>query len=212
MSVKNLSRKVILTNFFLVIIFSGCASTPPASTTQLMAQWNSNLPDGFKIQLEVAKLTEEAYHAIVDTPIKELQTDAGSQRVGDLVTSARDKYRQWQSYGNYYVPRPDPALFYSIHRAGSGGYTHGFKARFGSLTYDSGTPGNKGSVLEGLLNFGNTGSLPPSTGVIESSRGKAIFAGQYGYEWNWQAMQPFKDIMEGDRVADIPALIGRIKR
>ena len=212
MFAKNPSRMPMLMTCFLIVIFSGCVSAPPVPTTQLMAQWNSNLPSGFKIQLEVAMLAEEAYHAIVDTPIKELQTEAGAQRVGDLVTSARDKYRQWQSYGNYHVPRASRALCYSIHRPGSSGYTYGFKARFASFTYDSGTPGNEGSVLEALMNFGNSGSLPPSAGVIESSRGKAIFAGRYGDERNWQAMQPFKDIMEGDRVADIPALIGRIKR
>ncbi|MEE8432747.1 MAG: hypothetical protein V3S16_15975 [Candidatus Desulfatibia sp.] len=210
--VKKSSTVAMIFLCLTLAILSGCATTPQVPAAQLMAEWNSRLPDGFKAQLGVARRAAEAYHAIVDTPIKQLQTESGAQQAGDLVTAARDKYRQWQSYGNYHVALPDRSLWYSIHRAGSSGYTHGFRARFGSITYDSGTPGNKGSVLEAVMNLGNSGSLPPNAGVIASSRGKVIFLGRHRDERNWQTMQPFKDIMEGDRIADIPALIGRIKR
>ena len=142
----------------------------------------------------MAILAEQAYHAITDTPIKQLQTESSAQQVGDLVTAVRDKYRQWQSYGSYSIPLPDRSLRYSI-----GQYSfknHGFRARFGSVTYDSGTPGFKGSALEAVMDFGNSKKTPPTMGVITSSRGRIIFSGRRECERNWTIMQPFKDIME----------------
>ena len=80
--------------FTVTILISGCATTPRVPPSQHYATWQSQLPHGFKMQIELAQITEKAYHKITDTPIKELQTDLGAQQVGDLVTAARDKYRQ----------------------------------------------------------------------------------------------------------------------
>ncbi len=196
----------------LSLLFSACASTPvpkiPAS--RRFAEWNAHLPDGFKVQIELAQLAERAYHTITDTPIKQLQTESGAQQLGDLITSVRDKYRQWKSYGEYYVPLPHSDICYNN---GNNQFpSQGVRAKIGQITYDSGTPGNKGSLLEAIMDFGNDKSSPSSAGYIKSSRGKVIFIGVRGDEINWRIMEPFKDIMEGDRIADIPALIGKIKR
>lgn len=195
-----------------LLFFSACASTPvqKVPVSQRLTAWDAQLPDGFKVQIELAQLAEKTYHTITDTPIKQLQTESGAQQLGDLITSTRDKYRQWKSYGEYYVPLPDRDICYNNgnHQFPS----QGARVNFGQITYDSGTPGNKGSLLESIMDFGNDKSSPSSAGYIKSSRGKVIFIGVRGDEINWRIMEPFKDIMEGDRIADIPALIGRIKR
>lgn len=147
------------------------------------AQQPVTLPSGLVAQLDAARAAAVAYHAITDTPIKELQTDDGSKRVGDLVTDARDKYRRWQSFGGYAVD----------DRAGG---------NYGGVFYYKGFGGG------GLL----TGGGPPQQGYIKSSRGRVIFSGPWRNERNWQVQPPFDDILLGDRIANIPALIGRIKR
>ncbi len=196
--------------FTILILTSGCAHpTKRVSDAELLTTWNSRLPIGFKIQMELSLLAEQAYHVITDTPIKQLQTEYGAKKVGDLVTAVRDKYRQWQSYGNYNVPRyytyrtqlikTDPNRLYNTRINWTSGQT-----------YTAGTLGtNLSGTIYGLMGERNK---QPIQGTITSSRGRIIFAGRWGDERNWGIQPPFRDIMQGDRIADIPALIGRIKR
>ncbi|MDP6179285.1 MAG: hypothetical protein QGG48_05280 [Desulfatiglandales bacterium] len=180
--------------FFLILgVVAGCASSRPSYTFE---QWMLGFPQGFNKQLEVAVAAEKAYHAITDTPIKELQTDRGAQRIGVLVTEARDKYRHWKSYGDYYVSR-----------------AHGGVKYDSGMVYIQGYAGKSGSFILADINWGiDDGSQPAIEGTIISSRGRAIFGGRYGDERNWIFNSPFNDILRGDRIADIPSLIGRIKR
>jgi hypothetical protein len=109
--------------FFLMLVFvASCASTP----TITYDEWISSFPEGFNKQIAVAVAAMNAYHAITDTPIMELQTDESVRRIGTLVTDARDKYRHWQSYGPYKVPLSnfDSVEFESgiMYRKGSTNY------------------------------------------------------------------------------------------
>ena len=49
--------------------------------------------------LETAYRASDAFHAIADTSIVDLQDEAISRQVGELVTLARDEWRRAQSYG-----------------------------------------------------------------------------------------------------------------
>lgn len=183
----------------LLTLFLFVACAPSMTKKQRFDAWFSTFPAGFEQQIEVSYVANNVYHEIADTPIKELQTEAGAQRIGHLVTNARDKYRHWQSYGSYVVPR---------HPHGIGGVNYA-----SGLEYIQGEPGKQGNALEFVMNLGlMDGSQPSIEGTIKSSRGKVIFGGRAGDERNWHLYPPFDDILRGDRVANIPNLIGRIKR
>ena len=192
----------VLSTAFLFLIathVTGCASGP--TKAERFQQWSSSLPVGFKKQIEVARAGQVVYHAISDTPIKELQTDAGARRIGNLVTAARDKYRSWKSYGNYRVARSP---------TGAGiDYGDGMK-------YRRGDKGHKDDIIENLFDVATLNLLdtdrPSTGGCIASSRGKVIFAGAWDRECDWTLAPPFDDILIGDRMEDIESLIGRIKR
>lgn len=166
----------------LTPILEGCATR-----TEKAERWISKYPAGFRYQLECAELAQRTFHAISDASIRELQTERGSHRIGEMVTVTRDICRRWQSYGTYRVPKsPISPWRYSGLRLSNG------------LTYATGG----WSIPE----------LGHADGHITSSRGRQIFSGREGNERNWHIHPPFSDIMLGDRIADIPSLIGRIRR
>jgi ABC-type Fe3+-hydroxamate transport system substrate-binding protein len=181
--------------FSILVLFSGCVSTP---REQLYKEWISQFPEGFDAQVKVAHAVAEAYHYITDTSINKLQTDEGALPAGVLVTAARDKYRQWQSYGYYVVPR---GPFYQ----------NGVKYGDG-MEYAQGNKGVNGNF--GVFRHWEASEEyePYDEGAILSSRGRPIFAGRYGDERIWNLKPPFDEILKGDRIADIPDLIGKIKR
>jgi len=138
--------------------------------------------------LETADAAAKAYHAIADTPIKQLQTDEGAQMIGDLVTNSRDLYRQWQSHGPIHS-NIRPKSF-----------------NYGEVVY---TAGNL-AIPPNL--FYNTHNIPATAGRIMTNRGLVMFSGPTGQEKLWTIHEPFREIMVGDQMQSIPALIGRIKR
>jgi len=184
--------------FPILVLLSGCVSTPRDK------EWISQFPAGFTNQVEVARAAAEAYHYITDTSITNLQEySPGARQAGVLVTAARDKYRQWQSYGFYVVPRGP--FYQNGVKYGDGNPTNGVEY----------AQGNKGVNM----NFGvflhweaSEEYEPYDEGAILSSRGRPIFAGRYGEERIWNLKSPFDEILKGDRIADIPDLIGKIKR
>jgi len=177
---------------FALLLTTGCASTPRPT----FEEWTASWPAGFQAQLEVARHAEHVYHTIADTPIRELQTEKGARELGDLVTQARDKYRHWQSYGNYHVPRTYPGSLWDS-----------------GFAYHQGKPGKQGNIVTFVFELGfRDGSEPAIEGTIVSSRGRVIFGGRHGDERNWILNSPFNDILVGDRVADIPSLLAKIKR
>jgi hypothetical protein len=189
--------KITFSAFFfpILVLLNGCVSTP---REQLYEEWISKFPEGFKMQVEVARAATRAYHYITDTSITNLQTEEYALQAGVLVTAARDKYRQWQSYGHYVVPR--------------GPFYHNGVKYGDGMEYVQGNEGVN-------LNFGGYLHWEASDeyelydeGAILSSRGRPIFAGQYGDERIWHLKPPFNEILKGDRIADIPDLIGKIKR
>jgi len=150
------------------------------------------------MQVEVARAATLAYHYITDTSITNLQKEEFALQAGVLVTKARDKYRLWQSYGNYDVPR--------------GPFYHNRVIYRDGMEYEQGNDGVN-------LNFGvflhweaSNQYEPGDEGAILSSRGRPIFAGRYGDERIWLLKNPFDEILKGDKLDDIPDLIGRIKR
>lgn len=182
--------------FTMLVLLSGCISAP---REQLYKEWISQFPEGFNKQVEVTRNATEAYHYITDTSITNLQEySLGARIAGDLVTKARDKYRLWQSYGFYVVPR--------------GPFYHNRVKNGDGIEYVQGNEGVN-------LNFGvfvhweaADGYELNDEGAILSSRGHPIFAGRYGEERIWNLKPPFDEILIGDRIADIPDLIGKIKR
>jgi hypothetical protein len=182
--------------FPILVLFSGCVSTP---REQLYKEWISQFPEGFKMQVEVARAATEAYHYITDTSITNLQEyGAGALKAGDLVTAARDKYRQWQSFGFYVVPR--------------GPFSQNGVKYGDGMEYAQGNIGVNGNFGVFLNWEASNGYEQDDEGAILSSRGRPIFAGRYGEERIWPLKSPFDEILKGDRIADIPSLIGKIKR
>ena len=163
---------------------------------------------GFKLQIEVAQAASEAYHAIADTPIRELRTEEGARQIGVLVTNARDMYRRWQSYGDYNFPKNYTYVNDRMRVVRTGGVDYG-----DGLQYRIGQQGKPVNILTAIVTLGGEGTgLQAIEGGILSSRGRVIFGGNFGDERNWTLYPPFDDILKGDRIEDIPSLIGRIKR
>jgi hypothetical protein len=188
--------------FSMLVLLNGCPTTSPPCGLPY-EEWISKFPEGFKKQVEVARAAAEAYHYITDTSITNLQSDeVAQQTVGELVTKARDKYRQWQSYGFYVVPS-GPCYHNRVKFADGIYYVQGNEGEYLDFGKFSGWEARNGDELY---------DKSYDEGVILTSRGRPIFAGQYGKERVWKLMPPFDAILIGDRIADIPALIGQIKR
>ncbi|MBT7251400.1 hypothetical protein HN604_01635 [archaeon] len=188
----------LFTLLFTLSFFTGCKA--PVSTQERINNWTSSFPLGFQKQIEVARAAEYVYHTIADTPMVNLQTEEGSRELGLLVTMARDKYRQWQSYGGYYVPQRSRYGLLGGVRFGDG------------IIYEPGQKGKSGNPIRFIFGHTTDGSKPTIQGYIQSSRGRAIFGGRWNEERNWVLNSPFREILQGDRIANIPNLIARIKR
>lgn len=65
----------------------------------------SSLDEGWQARLEAASKAADIYDYISDTPIRTLQTDERSRRIGEMVTEARGLYRRSESFGNGSVRR-----------------------------------------------------------------------------------------------------------
>jgi hypothetical protein len=122
----------------------------------------------------------------------------GALQAGYYVTAARDKYRQWQSYGFYVIPR--------------GPFYHNGVKYGDGMEYAQGNEGVNGNFGVFINWEASDGNELDDEGAILSSRGRPIFAGRYGDERIWPLKSPFDEILKGDRIADIPDLIGKIKR
>lgn len=172
-----------------------CTSPPKPMPVK---EWIWQFPDGLVAQLSAAEASANAYHLISDTSIEELQTDAGAHRIGEMVTEARDKYRHWKSYGFYQFPPTQVIL-----NEGWSGVDE---------LVDWRSP-NNGEFIWNDLKCYFSGKFGRSPSYISTSRGQLIFSGSPGIPpTQWTLHEPFASILMGDRISDIPALIGEIKR
>ncbi|MBU0529684.1 hypothetical protein KKF86_08020 [bacterium] len=177
----------VILSFIIILFSSSCVFMPQSTWGRQYEAWKTSFPSGLDTQLEVANAATKVYHAITDTPIKELQTEEGSRRLGSLVTDARDKYRHWQSYGSTWIPYPPRNLTDN-------------RVLYDDIIFDCGYNTTK--------IFNQAGDL----GYIKTWRGRLIFSGTSMDTRYWELHEPFDDILIGDRIADIPYLIGKIKR
>jgi hypothetical protein len=72
-------------------------ATPPSPAR--CERWLASMPMGVRSLLETAATVADAYHAIADTSIVDLQNKAMSEEIGARVTRARDSWRRTESHG-----------------------------------------------------------------------------------------------------------------
>lgn len=183
----------------LSLIFHSCGSPPTLISVE---EWTNQFPTGLTAQLSAAEAAATAFHAISDTPMDELQSDAGAKLIGALVTDARDKYRHWQSYGEYSFP-------HMWTRVGVGQSTAGLVDwEIANSFCDE----FHGEFSWNTLYCGVCFHQYHGVGQFATSRGRVVFSGPPHSPRSWKIHEPFKSILLGDRIADIPELVGKIRR
>ena len=169
--------------FLLVLALIPTAATGCATPN---AEWYASLSPGWKEVLGAMDKAAAAYHTIADTPINHLLHDpAAKRRVSNLVTAARDQYRRSESYGREYL-RSGFASWRILSQQGLQ-----LKYVFRSKVPIFGSPRYWWEIytLRGKLICHCT----DDSGAVHWAR-------------------PFRDIVIGDRIARIEALIAEIKR